>query len=80
MTGLDYAALGLIGFLACIAIGAFVALATWPGRAAAARGHPYRTAVTVGGWITLVCGGVFFPLVVVWAYAGAPDGEAEAAP
>ncbi len=73
MTGLDYAALGLLAFLAILAIGVLVALATWPGRVAAARGHPYRAAVSVGGWVTLIGGGVFFPLLVVWAYAGVPD-------
>ncbi|WP_366140690.1 DUF3302 domain-containing protein [uncultured Shimia sp.] len=38
-----------------------------------ARDHPYRTAVTIGGWVTLIGGGVFFPLVLIWAYAGTPD-------
>lgn len=73
--GLDYAALGLLGFMAVLAVGLLVFVGGWPGRIATARDHPYRTAVTIGGWVTLIGGGVFFPLVLIWAYAGTPDAE-----
>ncbi|SPJ28932.1 DUF3302 domain-containing protein [Falsiruegeria mediterranea] len=75
MTGLDYAALGMLAFMGALAIGVIVFIGGWPGRVAAKRNHPYRSAVTVGGWITLIAGGVFFPLVLIWAYAGTPDAE-----
>jgi len=75
MTSLDYAAFGLMGFMAALAIGLLVFVGGWPGRVAASREHPYRTAVGIGGWVTLFGGGVFFPLVLIWAYAGTPDAE-----
>lgn len=75
MTGLDYAGLGLLAFMAALAIGLLVFVGGWPGRVAANRDHPYKTAVTIGGWVTLIGGGVFFPLVLIWAYAGTPDAE-----
>ena len=78
MTSLDYAAFGLMGFMAVLAVGLLVFLGGWPGRAAASRNHPYRTAVSIGGWVTLIGGGLFFPLVLIWAYAGTPDSELQA--
>jgi len=50
----------------------------WPGRVATSRRHPYRSAVVIGGWVTLIGGGVFFPLVLIWAYSGSPDAELQA--
>lgn len=78
MTGLDYAALGMLAFMVALAIGVIVFIGGWPGRVATQRNHPYRSAVTIGGWVTLIAGGVFFPLVLVWAYAGTPDAEVKA--
>ena len=43
-----------------------------PGRIARKRGHPWAQAVTVGGWATLICGFVFWPLVLIWAYVDVP--------
>ena len=77
MTGLDYAALGLLAFMVALGIGVFVFIGGWPGRVARSRKHPYRSAVTIGGWVTLIAGGIFFPLVLIWAYAGSPDAEME---
>lgn len=76
MTSLDYIALGLLVFLAVLFVAMFIVLAGWPGRVATKRGHPYRTAVLIGGYATLVFGGVFWPLVLIWAYAGSPDEDA----
>ncbi|SLN11095.1 Inner membrane protein YiaW [Falsiruegeria litorea R37] len=78
MTALDYIAIGMILFMAGLGIGVFVFLGGWPGRVAAKRRHPYRSAVSVGGWITLIAGGVLFPLVLIWAYAGSTDAEVAA--
>ncbi|SDR64338.1 Protein of unknown function [Rhizobiales bacterium GAS113] len=53
-------------------VAVFVALGMMPGRIAQKRGHPWAEAVTVGGWATLICGFVFWPLVLIWAYVDAP--------
>ena len=79
MTSLDYVAIGILVFMAVLVIAVVVFLGGWPGRVAAARHHPYRSAVSIGGWITLIAGGVFYPLVLIWAYAGSTDAEVEAA-
>ncbi|MDV7146002.1 DUF3302 domain-containing protein [Tropicimonas sp. TH_r6] len=79
MTALDQVALGILVFMAVVAVAVLVFFGGWPGRVAAARNHPYRSAVSIGGWITLIAGGVFYPLVLIWAYAGSTDAEVEAA-
>ena len=43
-----------------------------PGRIARRRAHPWAEAVTVGSCATLVCGFVFWPLVLIWTYVDAP--------
>ena len=75
MTGLDYAALAMLLFTAILGLGVLIFLGGWPGRIAASRNHPYRSAVTIGGWATLLAGGVFYPLVLIWSYAGSTDAE-----
>lgn len=75
MTALDYIAIAMLIVMAAILVGLIVLLATWPARVARARNHPYTTAVTVGSWATLVFGGVFWPLVLIWAYTGRLDAE-----
>jgi uncharacterized BrkB/YihY/UPF0761 family membrane protein len=67
----------LIGILVAV----FVTLGMMPGHIARKRGHPWAEAVTVGGWATLVCGFVFWPLVLIWAYVDAPPrGRGDATP
>ena len=75
MSGLDIAALAILVFMAALAVTVFWFLGGWPGRVAADRNHPYKSAVTIGGWVTLVAGGVFWPIVLMWAYAGSPDSQ-----
>jgi hypothetical protein len=58
----------LIAMLAAI----FVALGMAPGYVARKRGHPWAQAVSVGGWATLICGFVFWPLILIWAYVDVP--------
>jgi uncharacterized BrkB/YihY/UPF0761 family membrane protein len=58
----------LIAILAAV----FIALGMMPGVIARKRGHPWAEAVTVGGWATLICGFVFWPLVLIWAYVDVP--------
>ena len=75
MTGLDFMALGMLVFMAILAVILFLFLGSWPGRVAVARHHPYLSAVTIGGWVSLIAGGVLWPLVLIWAYAGTPDAD-----
>ena len=72
MSGLDVAALLIMLLTVAIGIAILAFLGTWPGRVAARRSHPYSTAIQVGGWATLLGGGIFWPLVLMWAFA---DGE-----
>jgi prepilin signal peptidase PulO-like enzyme (type II secretory pathway) len=58
----------LIGIVGAV----FVALGMMPGHIARKRGHPWAEAVAVGGWVSLIFGFVFWPLVMIWAYVDAP--------
>lgn len=69
MDGLDIAAFVVIALLAAMAIAGVFFLGGWPGRVAKRLNHPYREAISVGGWVTLVAGGVGWPFVLIWAYA-----------
>ncbi|MBP1887438.1 DUF3302 domain-containing protein [Sinorhizobium mexicanum] len=53
-----------------------VFLAMLPGMIAKRRNHPWAEAVTVGGWVTLFFGFVFWPLVLIWAYVDVPASAA----
>jgi len=68
MSGFDVAAIVTLLMLCVIGVGVIYFLASWPGRIAYDRGHPYATAVQIGGWATLLFGGIFWPLVLMWAY------------
>ena len=50
-----------------------------PGHIARTRGHPWATAVTVAGWVTLICGFALWPVVLIWAYVDVPARKSEAA-
>jgi hypothetical protein len=69
MDGLDIAAFVVMALMAGIGIGLFVFLGSWPGRVARNLNHPYAEAISIGGWITLVVGGVGWPFILIWAYA-----------
>jgi hypothetical protein len=58
--------------LIAIIVAVFVALGMLPGHVAHKRGHPWAEAVSIGGWVTLICGFVFWPLVMIWAYVDIP--------
>lgn len=60
-----------------VVAGVFVGLGMLPGHVARRRGHPWAEAVAVGGWATLICGFVFWPLVLVWAYVDVPERRGE---
>lgn len=69
MDGLDIAAFVVMAILAAMAIAVVIFLGGWPGRVAKRLNHPYREAITVGGWVTLFAGGVAWPFILIWAYA-----------
>ena len=58
--------------LIALTVAVFVRFGMMPGRIARRRGHPWAEAVTVGSCATLVCGFVFWPLVLIWTYVDAP--------
>jgi hypothetical protein len=58
--------------LVAIILAVFIALGMMPGYIARKRGHPWAEAVSVGGWVTLIFGFVFWPLVMIWAYVDVP--------
>lgn len=48
-------------------------IAGWlPGHIAKTRRHPWAQAVTVAGWVTLICGFVLWPIALIWAYVDVP--------
>jgi uncharacterized BrkB/YihY/UPF0761 family membrane protein len=73
MSFIDLFAWVVLVVLVVTIVGVFVALGMMPGRIARKRGHPWAQAVTVGSWATLICGFVFWPLVLIWAYVDVPE-------
>lgn len=59
--------------LVIFVIGVIIALAIWPGHTARARNHRFTDAVNVAGWVSILTGGVLWPLVLVWAYSTPGD-------
>jgi prepilin signal peptidase PulO-like enzyme (type II secretory pathway) len=71
MTGLDFAAWFVLAFLAVLSIAVVFFIGSLPGRIAKKREHPYAEAISIGGWVTMLAGGILWPLVLIWAYC--PD-------
>ena len=69
MDGLDIAAFVVMALLAGAAVAVFVFLGSWPGRIARGLNHPYAEAISIGGWVTLIFGGIGWPFILIWAYA-----------
>ncbi|MGE0628911.1 MAG: DUF3302 domain-containing protein [Hyphomicrobiaceae bacterium] len=72
MTFLDFFAWFVLIVLAATAVAIFVALGMAPGHVAWKRNHPWAQAVEVAGWITLICGFVLWPVVMIWAFVDVP--------
>lgn len=68
MSFLDVFALIILLVLLITVIAVVGALGALPGRIARNRRHPQADAITVGGWLGLLFGGVLWPLVMIWAY------------
>ena len=58
--------------LIAMLVAIFAALGMAPGIIARRRKHPWAQAVMVGAWATLICGFLFWPLILVWAYVDVP--------
>jgi len=77
MTGYDIFARIVLVILAASAIGVFCIAGWLPGHIARSRGHPHAQAVSVAGWITLICGFALWPVAFVWAYLDIPARSVE---
>jgi hypothetical protein len=64
--------------LAASAIAIFFIAGSLPGHVAKSRVHLWATAVTVAGWVTLICGFALWPIALIWAYVDIPARKAEA--
>ncbi len=69
---LDLFAWIVLLILVVSAIAIFFIAGSLPGHIAKTRGHPWAQAVTVAGWVTLICGFVLWPVVLIWAYVDVP--------
>ena len=69
MSALDIFAWIVLVILVVSAVTLWVVLARLPGRIATQRGHPYKDAVTVAGWLGAVFAGILWPLALIWAFA-----------
>jgi hypothetical protein len=76
MSLVDIFAIIVLVILIATVVAVFVALGMLPGYIARKRGHPWAEAVSIGGWVTLIFGFVFWPLVMIWAYVDAPAAPA----
>ena len=72
MSGYDIFAWIVLFVLVASAIGALCIVGWLPGHIATTRKHPYAQAVTVAGWITLICGFGLWPVALIWAYVDVP--------
>ncbi len=68
MTGLDVFAALILLTTAGVLFAFVYFLGSWPGRVARSLNHPDAKAIEIGGWATLAFGGLFWPLILVWAY------------
>ena len=72
MSPLDIFAWIVLLILVASALAIFFIAGYLPGHIAKSRGHPWAQAVTVAGWVTLICGLVLWPVVLIWAYVDIP--------
>jgi hypothetical protein len=58
--------------LVASAVAIFFIAGSLPGHIAKSRNHPWAQAVTVAGWVTLICGFALWPVALIWAYVDVP--------
>lgn len=68
MSGIDIFAWIVLFVILGSALVVFVVLGTMPGKVAVKRNHPQADAINVASWLSLIVGGVAWPLVMTWAY------------
>ena len=76
---LDAFAWVVLLILLASALAMFFIAGSLPGHIAKSRGHPWAQAVTVAGWVTLICGFALWPVALIWAYIDVPARKGEAA-
>jgi uncharacterized protein DUF3302 len=72
VSGYDVFAWIVLLILVASAIGVFCIVGWLPGHIAKSRGHPWAQAVTIAGWVTLLCGFALWPVALIWAYVDVP--------
>jgi hypothetical protein len=72
MSGFDIFAWIVLIILVATIIVVFCLMGSLPGHVARRRGHPQAQAVTVAGWVTLICGFALWPVAMIWAYVDVP--------
>ena len=65
--------------LAASAVAMFFIAGSLPGHIAKSRNHPWAQAVTMAGWVTLICGFAQWPIALIWAYVDVPARRSETA-
>jgi hypothetical protein len=73
MSGFDIFAWIILIILVATMIAVFCLMGSLPGHVARRRGHPQAQAVTVAGWVTLICGFALWPVAMIWAYVDVPS-------
>jgi hypothetical protein len=58
--------------LAASVVAMFFIVGSLPGYIAKSRHHPWAEAVTVAGWVTLICGFALWPVALIWAFVDVP--------
>jgi hypothetical protein len=58
--------------LVASALAMFFIAGSLPGSIARSRNHPWAEAVTVAGWVTLICGFALWPIALIWAFVDVP--------
>ncbi|ABS68644.1 DUF3302 domain-containing protein [Xanthobacter versatilis] len=72
MAFIDIFAIIVLVVVIASAVALFVILGMTPGAIARRRSHPWAEAVSVAGWVTLLCGFVLWPIALIWAYVDVP--------
>jgi hypothetical protein len=72
MSFLDLFAWLVLLVLFASAVAMFFIAGSLPGHIAKGRNHPCAQAVTVAGWVTLICGFALWPIALIWAYVDVP--------
>jgi len=80
MSFLDIFAWIVLLILVASAIAIFFIAGSLPGHIARSRNHPWAQAVTVAGWVTLICGFALWPIALIWAYVDVPAARKQEAP